>query len=76
MVRASSETLLTTDTEFVAIEQTTKEFPASRDLVAGQTLLLCDEINSGGCGHTPGKSVNALLLEVWDFVGMVGNDGQ
>src|SRR4051812_16030253 len=76
MVAASSEALLTTDVHLVRVEKTTEELPASRHLVVLNTLLLRDKVDRTRSRHASCKTVDALLLEVWDELGMVCNDSQ
>ena len=76
VVAASSETLLATDGDLLVVEQVAEELPASGDLVALQALSLSDTVNGAGGGHGAGKTVDTLLLEPGDQLGVVGNDGQ
>jgi hypothetical protein len=76
VVGTSTERLLTTDVHLVGIEQTAEELPASGDLVALETLLLGDEVNGTRCRHGTGQTVDTLLLEVGDQLGVVSNDGE
>jgi hypothetical protein len=76
VVASGSETLLTADTELVAVEQVAEELPSRGHLVALEALLLGHQVYSSGGWHTPCQSEHAVLLEVRDLQSVVCNDGQ
>lgn len=76
MVATSTEALLTADRDLLVVKQVAEELPAGGHLVALQTLCLGNQVDSTGCGHGAGQTVNTLLLEVGNQLGVVGDDGQ
>jgi SHS2 domain-containing protein len=76
VVAAGSEALLTADIHLIRIEKTAEELPASGHLIALDTLLLCDEVNRARSRHASCETVDALLLEVRNELGVVCDDGQ
>lgn len=76
VVATSSETLLTADGQLLRVEEGAEELPAGRDLVAGEALCLGNQVDGAAGGHGSGKTVDAVLLEVGDELGVVGNDGE
>lgn len=76
VVATGAEALLTADVHLVRVEKTTEEFPACRNLVALNTLLLGNEIDRARGGHASCETVDALLLEVWNELSVVRDDSQ
>lgn len=76
VVATGSETLLTTDGDLLVVEQVAEELPASGNLVALEALGLGDAVNGTGSGHGAGKTVDTLLLEPGNELGVVRNDGE
>lgn len=76
VVTASTERLLAADVHLVGVEQTAEELPASRHLVRLHALGLGNKVNRTRGGHGACETVDTLLLEVGDEVGVVGDDGQ
>lgn len=76
MVASCAETLLSANVHLVGIEETAEELPTGGHLVALDALLLRDKVDSTRGGHASGKTVDALLLEPGNELGVVSNDGQ
>lgn len=76
VVTASTEALLTADGQLLGVKESTEELPASGDLVAVETLSLGDKVDGARSGHRASEAVDAVLLEVRNELGVVGNDGQ
>lgn len=76
MVAASTEALFTADGDLLVIEEVAEELPARGHLVALQTLRLGNTVDGTGGGHRTSQTVDALLLEPGDELGVVGNNRQ
>lgn len=76
MVTTSAETLFTADRELLGVKESTEELPAGRHLVAVKPLSLGDEVDGTAGRHGTSETVDTVLLEVRDKLGVVGDNGE
>ena len=76
MVASRAETLLAANGHLLVVKQVAEELPAGWDFVVLQTLGLGDKVHSPGSGHRSCKTIDTLLLEPRNELGVVGNNGQ
>ena len=76
MVAPRAKTLLAADGDLLVVKQVAKELPARRHFVALKTLFLGHQVHRSGSGHRPCQTVDAVLLEPRNELGVVCNYSQ
>ena len=76
VVAARAEALLAADAHLAGVEQAAEELPAGGHLVRSQALGFRNQVDGAGGRHAARQPVHALLPEVRDQLGMVGDDGE
>ena len=76
VVAPRAEAFFAADRHFLGVEEVAEEFPAGGDLVVLKALFFGDEVDGSRSGHAASETVDALLLEIGNQLGVVCDDGQ